>query len=138
MKYLEILEQLRKVLTSSTGVQMAFGKAEQVGGITVIPVARVSFGLGAGGGKSPLPPSKSAASEESGAKETTSQECESSEGGGGGGGFNTTPLGIYTIKDDKVSFKPLIGFKEMLVMVCVASFIWYRFLKLRVKGKTKK
>ncbi len=141
MKFTEILAQIRSIFTSSTGVEMAFGKPMQVNDLSIIPVAKISFGFGGGGGSSPVRKKKARKAETTAQESTPApEETEAApnqvdEGGGGGGGMNTSPVGIYTIKDDKVRFYPVISVKEIMAIVGVISILLIRIARLRRKGK---
>ncbi|MGW0820304.1 spore germination protein GerW family protein [Streptomyces sp. NPDC002845] len=63
-----------------------FGEPVTRDGITVIPVARIGFGGGAG--------------RETGAAKT-------GDGGGGGGGAGAQPLGFIEIRDGTATYKPI-------------------------------
>ncbi len=82
----KLMEELRTVARTETVI----GKEFQVGDFTLIPVARLSLGVGAGGGKG-------------------SEEKKAGEGGGGGGGVVVTPIAFIAIKGDEISFHGLKG-----------------------------
>ncbi|ELZ85076.1 hypothetical protein C453_10860 [Haloferax elongans ATCC BAA-1513] len=70
-----------------TDARTVYGDPVTVGEKTVIPVARVAFGVGMGGGSG---------TDESGA--------EGGEGFGGGGGAQATPLGVVEVTQDETKF----------------------------------
>lgn len=137
MKFTEILAQIKAALNNFAGVEMSFGKPMQVNDITVIPVAKVSFGLGGGGGSAPAKHGKKKADGDDASPETDAQPLLE-EGGGGGGGINTSPVGIYTIKGDKVSFHPVIGLKEIGIFLGVFFMLFFRLMKLSARIKKAK
>ncbi len=139
MIFLKILEQIKTLIKSHTGVEMAFGQPTQVGDMTVIPVARISFGLGGGGGKNGSKPAKKEdAASEGKAEETPSLAVNSeNEGGGGGGGLRTEPIGIYAIKGDKVRFHPVISFSDLMKVLAIASILIWRLTKRKKAQKDK-
>lgn len=65
--------------TASLGVNSVYGQQQDVGGVTLIPVALSVTGFGAG---------------------------EAPEGSGGGGGGYAIPLGAYIRKGDDLRFEP--------------------------------
>lgn len=71
-----MLADLSKYIDTRT----VFGKPFTIGKVTLVPVIRVSFGLGSGGG---------------------------STSGGGGAGAKLTPLAVIVIKDDEVTVHSL-------------------------------
>ncbi len=65
--------------TASLGVNSVYGQQQDVGGVTLVPVALAVTGFGAG---------------------------EAAEGSGGGGGGYAIPLGAYIRKGDDLRFEP--------------------------------
>jgi uncharacterized spore protein YtfJ len=61
------------------------------GDTTIIPVAKVAYGFGAGGGRRPAPRSATMASP------TAEAAGAEAQGGGGGGGARLTPIGALEI-----------------------------------------
>jgi|HubBroStandDraft_6_1064221.scaffolds.fasta_scaffold1023116_1 uncharacterized spore protein YtfJ len=83
----EMLESLVDHLAVTAQVQNVFGEAVEAHGKTIIPIARVSYCLGAGGG---------------GGAES---ESEKTNGGGGGGGMvRARPVGALEITDSGARF----------------------------------
>ena len=87
----ELLESIGERV-GRAGVSMVFGEPRVVGTRTVIPVASVSFGFGAGGGES--------AGDEG--------EQPTSSGGGGGGGGKATPVAIIEVSDEGTHVLPIV------------------------------
>ncbi|KUN30264.1 sporulation protein [Streptomyces antibioticus] len=83
-----LLERLAEKLGGKATVSAVYGEPITGDGVTVVPVAQVSFGFGGGAGH------------ESGA-------TRSGEGGGGGGGVDARPLGYIEIKDGTAVYKPI-------------------------------
>jgi uncharacterized spore protein YtfJ len=77
----QLVADARDMLT----VKRIFGEPIDHNGVRVIPVARVRGGGGGGGGSGP-----------------------DGEGSGGGGGFGmiASPVGVYVIKGDDVTWQP--------------------------------
>lgn len=65
--------------TASLGVNAVYGQQQDVGGVTLVPVAMAWSGFGAG---------------------------EAADGSGGGGGGYAVPLGAYIRKGDDLRFEP--------------------------------
>jgi len=137
--FLKILEQIKSLIKAHTGVEMAFGQPTQVGDMTVIPVARISFGLGGGGGKGGSKPVKKEEPTAEGNPDEPSRSAGGSEGegGGGGGGLKTEPLGIYAIKGDKVRFHPVIAFSDVVKVIGIVSLLVWRLSKPKKQRKEK-
>jgi uncharacterized spore protein YtfJ len=77
-----MLEKMSAALGSAANVKSVFGEPIHAEGKTVVPVARVAFGFGAGGG------AKSA----------------DHNGGGGGGGVRAFPAGVLEITHNGTRF----------------------------------
>lgn len=86
---LALLDQIRGV-RDSLSVNRVFGDPYTLDGLTIVPVARVAGGAGGGGGGG------------------TDDEERGGHGFGTGWGMGARPLGMYTIRDGQVSWKPAI------------------------------
>lgn len=82
----EVVEQLEKMITTKTIV----GEPIMVAGKTVIPISKVSFGFGSGGGEG-------------------KRGEEGGFGGGGGGGAKIEPVAFLVISDEDVRLLPMKG-----------------------------
>ncbi|KAB1188303.1 MULTISPECIES: spore germination protein GerW family protein [Haloferax] len=71
----------------SADARTVYGDPVTVGERTIVPVARIAYGIGMGGG--------------SGTDETGQ---EGGEGFGGGGGMQATPLGVVEVTPDETRF----------------------------------
>ncbi len=80
----EFISALADRIGSAAGVSAVFGEPVERDGVTVIPVARVSWGFGGGGGG----------------------EGEE-EGHGGGGGASARPHGFIEIEDGRARYRPI-------------------------------
>ncbi|MGB8889099.1 MAG: spore germination protein GerW family protein [Candidatus Korobacteraceae bacterium] len=87
----EMLETLVDHLAVTAQVQNVFGEPIEAHGRTVIPVARVSYSLGAGGGSGEMKPDESGPHREGG-------------GGGGGGFVRARPVGVLEITESGTRF----------------------------------
>lgn len=83
-----LLERLAERIGGRAKAEAVFGTPVQQGDVTVIPVARVRWGLGAGGGEDRR--ADSAAS-----------------GSGGGGGVAADPIGYIEISSSGAVFRPI-------------------------------
>jgi uncharacterized spore protein YtfJ len=84
----EILVSLAEKLGSKASVSAVFGEPVARAGITIIPVAKVSFGFGSGVGRG-------------------RRQSEIAQGGGGGGGVSAVPAGFIEVTDGNAVFKPI-------------------------------
>jgi len=89
MNMKETLEALAERL-QATGVRTIFGEPISAEGRTIIPVARVAYGFGSGGGVAAAHPER--ASDVKG------------EGAGGGGGVRAVPAGVVEITREQTRF----------------------------------
>lgn len=85
---------------SKLGVKTAYGEPVEVNGVTLIPVALVQFGFGAG-------------------SDASGDESEEGASGGGGGGMSI-PLGAYVRDINGLRFEPNI----ITLMAVGIPFLW--------------
>ena len=85
----QLVERIAERIGGVASSSAVFGTPVEREGITVIPVAKLQWGFGAGGG--------------SGA--TNGQELGS--GGGGGGGVNASPIGYIAVSNGQAQFHPI-------------------------------
>ncbi len=108
----EILRTLGDRFQTSASVKSVFGDPITVGDKTVIPVARIRYGLGAGGG--------SFSRDDSSGSATPSGKS----GGGGGGGIIASPKGVLEIRPDGNSLYSLCG--SQTIVDCADGWISVR------------
>jgi uncharacterized spore protein YtfJ len=135
MEIMEMLNNIMAKLKQYGGVELSFGNPQTLGDLTIIPVARVAYGFGGGSGPAGKKKKKAKVhtidetSEEMiehGPAETPKKE---DIGMGGGGGMQTSPVGIFVIKKDKVSFYPTLSFKELAVTTAILIMMLWRLLR---------
>ena len=100
-----VLDRLVTQFGGHASVKAIFGEPVERDGVTVVPVARVRWGVGGGGGEGP-----------------------EGAGSGGGGGISAEPVGYIEITSAGASFRPLgpaIG-PAHLVAAAVGSAIILR------------
>ena len=118
-------ETIAKKLGVNPDSSLIYGAPVERQGITIIPVAKFTFGFGGG----------------------ESSESQKAPGGiGGGAGFMAKPLGYIEIKNGQAKFQPIVDvvsmartvFAFVAVIMLIGSTIQKRRAKLEVKaGKTK-
>ena len=86
-----LVERLAEMLGAKAHVQAVFGEPVAKGDVTVVPVARVRWGFGAGGGRS------------------EAAETGPASGSGGAGGVTAEPVGYLEIGPDGTEFKPIVS-----------------------------
>ena len=84
-------EPIAQVFERNLNVRHVYAEPVHHGNTTIIPVAKVAYGFGAGGGRRPADRSAGTASSTAEAAGTESQ------GGGGGGGARLTPIGALEV-----------------------------------------
>ena len=84
-----LLERLAELVSARAGVNAVFGDHVKHDNLTVIPVGRVRWGFGGGGGHADGQPSGPAS------------------GSGGGGGVAADPIGYIEIGPDGATFRPI-------------------------------
>lgn len=92
----------------SIGVSSAYGEAVQIEGVTMVPVALVQYGFGAGG--------------QDAGQDTEGQSTHHiGDGfGGGGGGGVSVPIGIYVKHGTSIRFDPNI----IALLAVGIPFVW--------------
>lgn len=88
----DILNRVRDVAT----VRQVFGEPYERDGTLVVPVARILGGGGGGSGESTDP-------------------TKGGRGWGGGFGISTHPLGVYVIREGKVSWQPAVDVSRIVL-----------------------
>jgi uncharacterized spore protein YtfJ len=98
MNVKETLEALAERL-QTTGVRTVFGEPISAEGRTIVPVARVAYGFGSGGGASTRLPDRS--------------NDMMGEGAGGGGGARAVPAGVLEITPERTRFVPFDEWRRL-------------------------
>jgi uncharacterized spore protein YtfJ len=105
-KVAKTLHSLGDQLQIGASVRNVYGDPVDVGGRTVIPIARVSYGFGAGGGA------------------RGSEEAESERGGSGGGaGMSARPVGALEITEAGTRFIPFVDPARLGIALIVGFLI---------------
>ena len=92
---------IAELLERSVSIRHVYGEPIQHGDTTVIPVAQVAYGFGAGGGRGPGGPRKNEPDDAGTPDKHASSEAE---GAGGGGGVRMTPVGALEISPQGTHF----------------------------------
>ena len=96
MNATELLEKIGESLGSAATVKSVFGEPVHAEGKTVVPVAKVAYGFGAGAGQKGL---------------TGSDAPDAGSGGGGGGGVGVFPAGVLEITHSHTRFIPFVDLR---------------------------
>jgi uncharacterized spore protein YtfJ len=113
----QTLQHLSETLGNSATVKSVFGDPISIEGKTVVPIARVAYGFGAGGGKGPS------------RRGEATTATEKAEGGGGGGGMHATPAGALEITATGTRFVPFTDLRWLALAFAagaVCGGFWLR------------
>jgi uncharacterized spore protein YtfJ len=89
----KILDRLGERIGAQATVKAVFGEPTERGDVTVIPVARVRWGLGGGSGSGPM--------------RGRQPNGEAGSGSGAGGGAMSAPVGYSEVRPGGATFVPL-------------------------------
>jgi uncharacterized spore protein YtfJ len=106
----EVLSKARDSMT----VNRVFGEPFEKDGMTIVPVARVSGGGGGGGG----------------------QDEEGSGGSGVGYGVQAQPLGVYVIKEGKLTWQPAIDVNKVIMGGQILVIVLLLLIRTIVKSRS--
>ena len=112
MEPFELLNKTRDAMT----VQKVFGEPYDRGGVTVVPVAKISGGGGGGGGA----------------------QGEGSSGSGAGFGMSATPAGMYVLKGDKVSWQPAVDVNRVVLGGQLVALVALLVLRSLVRARARR
>lgn len=113
-----VLERLADLVGGRATVQAVFGEPIERGNLTVIPVARIRWGIGGGGGSTVDP----------------TGGTESGSGTGGGGGVTADPVGYLEIRAEGAVFQPIRPPYPSPVLVMAAGFATAVVLRALIRG----
>ena len=121
MDITETIDSMKNALSDRLSTRTAYGEPIEIDGVTVIPVARVFLGFGAGGG---------VASSVGEGLSTNGDDADASApaGGGGAGGGLVQPLGFIEIDATGARWVPLepsraeIGLRAMMLAAVMLPF----------------
>lgn len=115
-KYIESVQQ---GLASSAHVKTVFGDPVSAEGRTIIPVAQIRYGFGAGTGSGPTRNSTP----------SSSNEQRLGEAGGGGGGVQVKPVGVVEISAAGTRFIPIHQRAKLGAMLLMGFFLGRLFCR---------
>ncbi|NVB82732.1 MAG: sporulation protein [Kofleriaceae bacterium] len=101
MEEAQTVEKIADVIGRSAEARLVYGEPIVRDGITIVPVARIRFGLGGGGGR----------------KAGDKEGAATGQGQGGGGGLVATPAGVLIIRGGDVSYRPIRDTQRLSVLV---------------------
>ncbi len=119
MELQKYFESIHATLSESANVKTIFGEPVTAAGKTIIPVARVAYGFGAGMGQGPT---RKPASEDS-------SEHHLGQGGGGGGGVVIKPIGVVEITPTSTRFIPIHNRAKLLSCAALGFIAGWLFAR---------
>jgi uncharacterized spore protein YtfJ len=96
------IEGVVKKLADNARAAVVFADPVEREGLTIIPIARLSWGFGGG---------------------TGSDKKGTSSGMGGGGGITAVPVGYIELKGGKARFSPIVDFSKIIPVAIVLSLL---------------
>jgi uncharacterized spore protein YtfJ len=118
------VRELMNRVSQNFSVSRAFGTAYEKDGTLVIPVALVTGG--GGGGENSLATSTPESSDVDKLNESLEggrSKGQSDTGSGAGFGGAVMPLGVYVVKDDQVSWVPVVNVACVIAGLCVLRLL---------------
>jgi uncharacterized spore protein YtfJ len=116
------IEKLASQFGQNASVKNVYGDPVRAGDKTIIPVARIAYGLGGGYGQGNkrnknLQPDKS----------LEQLDGPDAKGAGGGGGLYARPAGVYEVTSTSTRFIPASNTGQLLIGVVVGFLIkgWF-------------
>jgi uncharacterized spore protein YtfJ len=98
---IDLVQRLAERIGLRAGASAVFGESVEQAGVTVIPVAKATWGFGGGsGGDAP------------------------NHGSGGGGGASVTPIGFIEIREGQARFVRIRDVRLTAVPLAVAAVGW--------------
>lgn len=113
MSVIDRLTTVLEPLHGSASVKSVYGEPIEANGRTIIPVARVAYGFGAGYGSNPEKP-------------PDELPTQADEGVGFGGGVSAKPVGVVEITDGETRFvRPTSTSRRIVVLLAclVAGYV---------------
>lgn len=105
MNATEMLQKIGESLSTTANVKAVFGEPIHAEGKTVVPVAKVAYGFGAGGGSQ------------------DNKAGRQGEGGGGGGGVGAYPAGALEITATSTRFIPFTDFRALATAFAAGALL---------------
>jgi len=115
-----VLDTVRQAVEHATASRV-FGAPVTQDGVTLLPVAKVQGGGGGGSGQS------------------GEGQADGSVGNGGGFGVSARPMGVFVLKDGKVSWQPAVDINRIVLggqLVAIAALLVARsIIRMRTRRK---
>jgi len=112
----DIFDSVRNAIDGideSADVRRVYGDPITVNGKTLVPVARVAYGIGGGFGQS------------TGTEAEDETRTGDSEGGGGGGGMIALPVGVLEVSEEGTRFVRFADRKRLALAMAVGFLLGF-------------
>jgi uncharacterized spore protein YtfJ len=120
-----LLSRIGEVQERAT-VKTVFGEPYQIDGRTIIPIARVAYGFGFGGGRANgSPPDAAEAASGTARREPGRRTAKAAAGepaadsgaggGGGGAGISVRPVAVLEISGAETKFRPIVDVTRLVI-----------------------
>ena len=113
------IEKLASGFHESASVKNIFGEPVKTGDKTIIPVARIAYGLGGGFGQG----KKNKKHGNNNAVTQDDQPIGEGEGAGGGGGMYARAKGVYEITPTSTRFIPVDNTRQIIAGICIGFLL---------------
>ena len=114
----ELFKSITERIQTNASVKTVYGDPISAEGKTIIPVARVRYGFGAGGGR------RGAIASEDG-------ESPPETGGGGGGGVEVSPVGLIEITPGETRYISFEDRRRVIRAILLGTLAGILFLRRR-------
>lgn len=118
----EILRTIGESFQSSATVKNVYGEPISRGDRTIIPIARISYGFGGGGGA------------HDGEQASQSQISKRLGGGGGGGRMSAVPAGALEITSTRTHFITFHDWRKLAPVVAISFALGFVLATRRVRS----
>lgn len=116
MDSMNLVKDITGNLADSANINAVFGESRVIGNKTIIPIAMMGIGFGAGGGET---------------KKTEEGEAPIQQGGGGGGGGKAKPLAVLEVTEAETRLIPIIDMTRVIMGgLCLAGMTTWMIIKL--------
>jgi uncharacterized spore protein YtfJ len=116
----DIIQKITDKLSDSATVKKVYGDPIAAEGRTIIPVARVKYGFGAGSGKR--------------GRKHDGQD-NGNEGGGGGGGITAVPAGVVEVAEGETRYIPIDDTLKITAVAAAGAAMGFLLAWLIMKRK---
>jgi uncharacterized spore protein YtfJ len=130
----QVLDHARDAMT----VKRVFGDPYEKDGLTIIPVANVMGGAGAGGGTGKVAAGDTADGADAAMSDATAGTGGPEAGYGMGYGVRATPAGIYVIKAGDVAWKPALDMNRLTAQRAIVVVVGLLVLRSIVRTLVKR